>query len=144
MYETMLTNEISQRHSGKVFAVGQRHAILQVVDGKHDHCEPFLSGFEGLLPEIAQAEGIFQVSVIDFHRPAFLVVFQGLFDRQRQVCANKILGELVPGAFFGDDRMVRLGDIFQAAFDKAGVILGSFLFVHSIERDLLIMLVPER
>ena len=31
------------------------------------------------------------------------------------------------------------------AFDKAGVILGCFVFfVHSFERNLLIMLVPER
>ena len=38
-----------------------------------------------------------------------------------------------------------LRNIFQAAFDQASVILGSFAFlVHSIKRDLLVMLVPER
>ena len=57
----------SAREPGRVVAVGQCQAILQVVEGQHDHSEPFLSGFKGLQTEIAQSQGIFQVSVIDLN-----------------------------------------------------------------------------
>ena len=53
MIETVLANKVSQRNSGKVLGISQGHAVLQVIDGKHDKREPFLSGFKGLLPEIA-------------------------------------------------------------------------------------------
>lgn len=61
IFETVLANKIGQWHFGKVLAVSNSHAILQVIDGKHDHREPFLSGFKGLLTEITQSQGNFQV-----------------------------------------------------------------------------------
>ena len=103
MIETMLSNQVCQRSLGEVLGVGQHQVVLQVVDGEHDHSEPFLGGFKGLQTEIAQAEGIFQVRVIDFHRPALLVISQGLLHRQGEVGADEVLGVFIPGALFGDE-----------------------------------------
>src|SRR5512137_538273 len=66
---------------------------------QHVDCKPLLSGFKGLLSEIAQAKGVFQAGVIDFHRPALLVISQGLFDRQVKSVQTKYLGDLSPGRF---------------------------------------------
>jgi hypothetical protein len=65
--ETVLADKVWQGSLGRVVAVGQGQAILQVVEGQHDHGEPFLSGFKGLQTEIAQSQGIFQVSVINLN-----------------------------------------------------------------------------
>ena len=78
----MLADEVCQGSLGRVVAVGQRQAILQVVEGQHDHGEPFLSGFKRLQTEIAKSQGIFQVSVINLHWSALLVISQDLLHRQ--------------------------------------------------------------
>ena len=145
MVEPVLANKVCQRSLGKVLAVGQCHAILQVVDGQHHHGEPFLSGFQGLLTEITKSEGVFQVGVIDFHTPALLVISQGLLHSQSQISADEVLGAFIPGAFFRDESVDRFSNVFQTALDKTGVILGCFvLFVHSLERNRLVRLVLER
>ena len=82
MFEAVLASKVCQRSLGKVLAVSQCHAILQVVDGTLDDSKPFLGDFKGLQTEIAKSKGIFQEGVIDFDRPAFLVVSQGLLNRQ--------------------------------------------------------------
>ena len=141
----MQANEVCQGSLRAICGVSQREAILQVVDGQHNHSEPFLNGFKRSQAEIAQSEGVLQVEVINFHRPALLIRSQDLLHTQSQIGADEVLGELVPGAFLRDDRVDRLSEVFQVATDATCVIPGSFvMFVHSLERDALIRLVPER
>ena len=145
MLEAVLADEVCQGRFGRVRTVSQRHAILQVVDGQHDYGKPLLNGFKGLQAEITQPEGIFQVVVIHFYTPTLLVISQDLLCTQGEICADEVLGELIPGAFFRDDCVDRFSKIFQVSSNAAGVISGSFaVFVHSLERDALIRLVPER
>jgi len=141
----MQTDEVCQARSGSMFTVSQGHTILQVIDGQHDHSEPLLNGFKRSQAEIAQSEGVLQVEVIDFHSPALLIISQDLLHTESQIGANEVLGALVPGAFLRDDRVDRFSEVFHVATDTACVVPGSFVrFVHSLERDALIRLVPER
>ena len=92
-----------------------------------------------------KSQGIFQVNVINLHRPALLVISQDSLHRQAEVCADEVLGEFIPGAFFGDDCVDRFCKAFQMSLDETGEVGGCFvLLVHSLERDPLIRLVPER
>ena len=144
MLEAVLADEVCQDGIGRGRTVSQRQAILQVVDGQHDYGKPLLNGFKGLQAEITQPEGVFQVEVIHFYTPTLLVISQDLLCTQGQIGANKVLGELIPGAFFRDDCVDRFSKILQVSLNAAGVIPGSFaMFVHSLERDALVRPVPE-
>jgi hypothetical protein len=82
MLDPMLADQVGQaaaRASGKVVL---RLLVLQVVHSQQNHREPFLGRFKALQSEIAQAQRLFQVEVVDLHRPALLIVSQGFLSRQ--------------------------------------------------------------
>jgi hypothetical protein len=87
---------------------------------------------------------LFQVNVIDFHRPALLIVSQGLLHRQGKIGADEVIGEMVPGRFF--ERIAWTGSAkpSRCPWTRRCSRWGFVLFGHSLERDPLIRLVPER
>jgi hypothetical protein len=49
------------------------------------------------------------------------------------ICAGEVLGELIPWAFFRDDRVDRFSNILQVARNHTGIVLRCFVFVvHSV------------